>query len=188
MTYSNWTRRGFVLGGAAATTALAGCNNGITSAGGETIDLRVDATESFLFSRYPQTRDLAAKAAGILYMPLITKAGLGVGGSFGRGALRINGNTVDYYSAATATFGFQAGVQQYAHALFFMTQPALRDFRTSAGWSVGADAEYAVRDQGGNLSADVLTATSPVIALIFGQAGLIVGATLEGTKYTRIIP
>ena len=181
------TRRNFVLGSGAAL-ALAGCNNGIASNGGAVIDQRVDATESFLFSRYPQTRDLADKAAGILYMPLVTKAGFGVGGSYGRGALRIQGTTVDYYSAAAATFGLQIGVQQYAHALFFMTQPALQGFRTSAGWSVGADAEYAVNDQGGNLSADVLTATSPVIALIFGQAGLIIGATLEGTKYSRIIP
>ncbi len=185
----SFTRRGFMIaGGAAATSALAACNNGITSSGGAVIDQRVDATESFLFNTYPQTRDLAAKAAGILYMPLITKAGFGVGGSYGRGALRINGSTVDYYSAATATFGVQFGVQQYAHALFFMTEPALRSFRTSAGWTLGADAEYAVKDFGGNLSADIMTATSPVIALVFGQAGLIIGATLAGTKYTRIIP
>ena len=28
----------------------------------------------------------------------------------------------------------------------------------------------------------------PVIALVFGQQGLIAGATVAGTKYTRIIP
>jgi hypothetical protein len=27
-----------------------------------------------------------------------------------------------------------------------------------------------------------------VIAVVFGQTGLRLGATLEGTKYTRIIP
>lgn len=180
-------RRTFLAGGAAAL-ALAGCGNGIGSTGGDVIDQRVDATQATLFARYPATQDLAAKAAGILYMPLVTKAGFGVGGSYGRGALRIDGRTVDYYSATQANFGFQIGAQQYSHALFFMTQAALQDFRTSAGWSVGADAEYAVNDRGGNLSADVLTATSPVIALVFGQAGLQLGATLEGTKYTRIIP
>ena len=188
MAFNITSRRGFLIGGGAATLALAGCGNGVGSSGGAVIDQRVDATESFLFSRYPQTRDLSAKAAGILYMPLVTKAGFGVGGSYGRGALRIGGTTVDYYSAAQATIGFQIGAQQYAHVLFFMTQEALTSFRTSAGWSVGADAEYAVIDRGGNLSADIVTATSPVIALVFGQAGLIVGATLEGTKYTRIIP
>lgn len=181
-------RRRLLLAGGAAALALAGCGNGIGSSGGAVIDQRVDATRAALFSRYPATRDLSQKAAGILYMPLITKAGFGVGGSYGRGALRIDGRTVDYYSATQANFGLQIGAQQYSHALFFMTEDALREFRVSAGWSVGADAEYAVNDRGGNLSADVLTATSPVIALVFGQAGLQLGATLEGTKYTRIIP
>jgi lipid-binding SYLF domain-containing protein len=188
MASNGYSRRGFLIGGGAATLALAGCGNGIGSTGAAVIDQRVGATRSFLSSRYPQTRDLTSKAAGILYMPLVTKAGFGVGGSYGRGALQIGGTTVDYYSATQATFGFQIGAQQYAHALFFMTEQALTTFRTSAGWSVGADAEYAVNDRGGNLSADIVTATTPVIALVFGQAGLIVGATLEGTKYTRIIP
>jgi len=29
---------------------------------------------------------------------------------------------------------------------------------------------------------------SPVVAFVFGQAGLIAGASIAGTKYTRIIP
>ena len=64
-------------------------------------------------------------------MPLVTEAGFGFGGSYGRGALRIEGVTVDYYSATKATFGFQIGAQQYAHALFFMTPEALEEFRRS---------------------------------------------------------
>lgn len=185
---SNFSRRGFIVSAASSTAVLAGCANGVGSTGGAQIDQRVDATRNFLFSRYPGTVDLAEKAAGILYMPLITKAGFGVGGSYGRGALRINDATVDYYAAFQANFGLQIGAQQYSHALFFMTQEALQTFRTSSGWSVGADAEYALNDQGGNLSAETITATSPVIAVVFGQAGLILGATLEGTKYNRIIP
>lgn len=180
------TRRGLLLAGAGV--ALAGCANGVGSNGGERIEAQVDATRDFLFSRFPGTRDLASKASGILYMPVVTQAGFGFGGAYGRGALRINDVTVDYYSTTSATFGLQIGAQQYSHALFFMTPEALADFRASPGWSVGADAVYAVNDQGGNLSAETLTALSPVVALVFGQAGLIVGATLEGGKYTRIIP
>lgn len=180
------SRRGFVVLGAGAM--LAGCANGVGSGGGARIDQRVDATRDFLYSRYPGTRDLAAKAQGILWMPLITEAGFGIGGSYGRGALRINDVTVDYYSAAQATFGLQIGAQQYAHALFFMTEGALADFRRSSGWAIGADAKYALNDRGETLLTDTTTVLDPVIAFVFGQAGLIVGATLEGTKYTRIIP
>ena len=121
-------------------------------------------------------------------MPLVTVAGFGFGGSYGRGALRVGGVTTDYYSAASGSFGFQIGAQQYAHALFFMTEAALADFRASSGFSVGGELEYALTSRGSALAADTTTVTAPVIGIIFGQAGLIAGATLEGTKYTRIFP
>lgn len=179
-------RRGF-MGASLATVALTGCGNGVGGGGAQRLDARVDATRDFLFGRYPGTRDLAAKSFGVLYMPLITEAGFGFGAAYGQGALRINDVTVDYYSTARATFGFQIGAQQYAHALFFLTEAALGDFRRSQGWAAGADIRYATPDQGASLGKET-TEIAPVIALVFGQSGLIAGATLAGTKYTRIIP
>lgn len=179
-------KRAFLTGGG-AMLALAACGNGVGGDGAATIDARVDATRDFLFASYPGTRDLAAKSYGILFMPLITEAGFGVGGGYGRGALRINDVTVDFYSATRATIGFQIGAQQYAHALFFLTEAALSDFRRSDGWAVGADVRYATPDQGASIGKET-TELNPVIALVFGQSGLIAGATLAGVKYTRIIP
>jgi lipid-binding SYLF domain-containing protein len=184
---SNLTRRHFVVTGA-SLPLLAACSNGINSSGPAQIDARVNAAIDVMFREVPGTQDLARNARGMLVMPLITEAGFGFGGSYGRGALRINGATVDYYSAVSGTFGLQIGAQQYAHTLFFMTDEALQNFRTSPGWAVGGDMRYAVIDQGGNLGVDTTTLTDPVIAVIFGQAGLIVGATLDGTRYTRILP
>ena len=181
------SRRSFV-GAGAASLALAACGNGIGGNGAQQLDARVDATRDYLRSRYPGTVELTQKSVGVLYMPLMTEAGLGFGGAYGRGALRINDVTVDYYSATQASFGLQIGAQQYAHALFFMTPDALAQFRASPGWVAGADAKYAVADNAGSLGVDTTTSLAPVIALIFGQAGLIAGATVEGTKYTRIIP
>ena len=173
---------GLSLGG------LAACGNGVGGGGAMQIDARVDATRDFLFGDFPGTRDLEQRSLGVLYMPLITEAGFGIGGGYGRGALRIRNVTVDYYSATRATIGFQIGAQQYAHALFFMTDFALAEFRQSDGWAVGADARYALPDEGAAIGADTTTQLSPVIALIFGQSGLIAGATLGGIKYSRIIP
>ena len=178
------TRRGVLLG--LGALGLAGCNNGVGSNGGAQIDARVDATQSFLFSRYPGTQDLASRANGVLYMPLMTEAGFGIGGAFGRGALRIQGVTVDYYSAAKGTIGFQIGAQQYAHALFFMTPEALKYFRTSPGWAAGAAAEFTGGNVGSALAASTATQNA-VIAFLFAQQGLMAGATVEGTKYTRIL-
>ena len=180
------SRRGLLL--TLGALPVAACGNGVGGNGPGKIDARVDATLSQMYSQYPGTMSLRDKAAGILVMPVVTEAGFGFGGAYGRGALRVGGVTVDYYSIAKASGGFQIGAQQYAHALFFMTEEALMTFRRSPGWAAGADIEYAIPEGGGALAAETTTSLAPVIAVVFGQAGLRVGATLEGVKYTRIIP
>lgn len=183
------SRRRFTLAALAAAGLAAGCANGIGSDGAQIIDARVQSTLNFMFSNYPGTQELADASAGMLVMPLVTEAGLiGFGGAYGRGALLIDGVPVDYYSATQASVGFQIGAQQYAHVLFFMTEEALAEFRASPGWAAGADITYAINDEGQTLAAATTTVLTPTIAVVFGQAGLIAGATLEGTKYTRIIP
>ncbi len=182
------SRRGFTLGALGAAGLTAACGNGIGSRGPQTIDARVDTTLNYLYRTYPSTRTLADKSTGMLVMPLVTEAGLGLGGGYGRGALQINGTTVDYYSATKGSIGLQIGVQQFAHVLFFMTDGALSSFRRSSGWAAGADIEYVFKDVAENLRAETTTSISPVVAVIFGQAGLLAGISLEGMKYSRIIP
>lgn len=188
MTNSNYSRRAFAFGALAATTAVAACGNGVGGRGPGLIDARVQTTLDEMYRSYPNTIDLANKANGMLVMPLVTEAGFGLGGAYGRGALLVRDVTVDYYSVTKASGGLQIGAQQYAHVLFFMTEQALTDFRRSPGWAAGADLEYVISDQGDSLSAETTTALAPVLAAVFGRAGLRLGATLEGTKYTRIIP
>jgi len=182
------TRRAVALSAFAALGLTAACGNGVGTMNAQKIDARVDATLGHLFSEYPESREVAAKSVATLVMPVITEAGFGLGGSYGQGALRINEVTVDYYSAAAANFGLQIGAQQYAHVLFFMTQDALERFRRTEGWAVGADIEYAFSDEGDNFRTDTNSGLSPVVAYVFAQAGARIGATLEGVKYTRIIP
>ncbi len=181
------SRRGLLATGGAAL-ALAGCTNAVGSNANAQLDARVDQTNQFLLQSYPNAAPLVQNAKGVLYMPLMTEAALGVGGAYGQGALRINGATVDYYSATQASFGFQAGAQQFAHVLIFQTDQSLGAFRAAAGWVAGADAYYAVPAGGMALGADTITAQYPVLAMIFGQSGLMAGAAIEGTKYTRISP
>ena len=181
------TRRRF-LAAAAAPALLGACTNGVGFDGAARIDARVQEAFAFMHLALPETRALGQRAAGVLMMPVVTEAGFGLGGSYGRGALLVNGVTVDYYAAGSASIGLQIGGQQYSSALFFMTEPALRAFRTSPGYTVGADLRYAVAGNAGALTTGSTELLTPVIAVIFGQAGLIAGASLEGTKYTRIIP
>ena len=182
------SRRGFAFG-MAGLTLTAACGNGVGNSNAVALDARVDATLNEMYSKYPNTVDIANKANGMLVMPLVTDAGLiFFGGAYGQGALRIQGATVDYYSAISGTAGLQIGAQQYAHVLFFMTEDALNDFRRSSGWTAGADIGYVVDATGESLSTDTNQLGKPVLAAVFGQAGLKFGATIEGTKYTRIIP
>lgn len=174
--------------GLGATSLLGACANPVGGDGAAQLDARVDAARDFLRSSYPSLEELFSNARGILYIPVVTEAGLFFGGAYGRGALRINDITVDYYSATRASFGLQAGAQQYAHALFFMTEQALSDFRFSPGWAASADMRYATPTQGGSMGTETTTQFSPVIAVVFGQSGILAGASLAGVKYSRIIP
>ena len=69
-----------------------------------------------------------------------------------------------------------------------MTDDALANFRNSQGFEVGGNIDFTGGRQGETLRASTTTVLSEVVAMSFGQAGIRVGATLEGTKYTRIFP
>lgn len=190
-------KKSMLLAIALGSLVLSGCSqpsfntdavrNAVTE-DAEKIDARVDVTLNQLYAQYPNVRDLSSRAAGILVIPLVTEAGFFWGGGYGRGALRVNGQTQDYYSTASAGYGFQFGAQQYSHALFFMTEQSLEDFRISPGWALSGDAEYTLLSGGESLRAETTTALAPVIAVVFGQSGLKFGVSIEGQKYTRIIP
>ena len=82
------------------------------------IDARVFRTIEQMHGEYPYSRHLAANASGLLVMPLVTEAGVGLGAGYGRGALVVNGSVKNYYSSISANTGIQLGAQQYAHVLF----------------------------------------------------------------------
>lgn len=188
MNSTRLNRRGLLAGSAASVLGLAACGNPVGNFNADRLDARVDATRDYLRQNHPELDELFQNAQGILYMPLVSEAGFFVGGAYGQGALRINDATVDFYSSTRASVGLQIGAQQFAHVLFFMTPQALADFRASEGWAASADLRYATPREGGAAGVQTTTMLSPVIAVVFGQAGLIAGASLAGARYRRIIP
>lgn len=125
-------------------------------------------------------------AKGVLVFPKVYKAGIGVGGEYGEGALRIDGKTVDYYSTAAASIGFQLGAQAKSIIVLFTEDSALRKFRESEGWKVGVDGSVALVDIGVGKAVDTTNIKDPVIGFVFGQKGLMYNLTLEGSKFTKI--
>jgi len=152
------------------------------------IDVGVDETLDRFFYNIGGARELAHKAVGILVFPSVVKAGFGIGGEYGEGALRIRGRTVDYYNMVSASIGFQLGVQERSVIILFMTPEALDQFRRTAGWKIGADASVAIVTLGIGGSIDTNKITSPVIGFILDPKGLMYNLTLEGSKISRIHP
>ncbi|MCK4463214.1 MAG: lipid-binding SYLF domain-containing protein [Candidatus Omnitrophica bacterium] len=126
------------------------------------------------------------KAVGLLVFPAVFKAGIGLGGEYGEGALLIKGKTVDYYSTAAASIGFQLGAQKKTIIIAFMDKGTLKDFRNSEGWKVGADASVTVVTVGADGSIDTAKTNKPIVAFVFNQKGLMYNLTLEGAKITKL--
>jgi lipid-binding SYLF domain-containing protein len=178
---------------AAGMTLLPGCttNTGATASPAEKraeIDRGVDSTLATLYSSVKGSRELAAKAAGILVFPKIYAAGLGIGGEYGEGALQVDLRPVDYYKATGLSIGWQAGAQSKALIFMFMTKDALDKFRKSSGWTAGADAAVAVVKVGAQGTIDTASAGQSVNAFALTNAGLMAAVTVDGTKISKLEP
>ena len=133
------------------------------------------------------SKEFLAQAKGILIFPSVVKAGVGIGGEYGEGVLRINGKSVQYYSTASASIGFQFGVQQKSIVIIFLTKKALDDFMRKNGWEVGVDGSVALVKVGANADISTTTLNKPVVGFVFGTKGLMYNLTLEGSKFTKIV-
>jgi lipid-binding SYLF domain-containing protein len=176
-----------LLGGALwSLCVIMAASPAANAASGYEIDVGVDETLDRFFYNIRGAEGLARKAVGILVFPSVVKGGFGIGGEYGEGALRIHGRTVDYYNTVSASIGFQLGVQERSVIIMFMTPEALDQFRSTAGWKIGADASVAIITLGVGGSIDSNKITSPVIGFILDPKGLMYNLTLEGSKISRI--
>jgi lipid-binding SYLF domain-containing protein len=150
------------------------------------IDAKVREAIGNFYKQTGAGKQLAQKAAGMLVFPEVLKAGIGVGGEYGEGALLVKGKTVAYYSTAAASVGFQLGAQVKSQVILFMNVKVLEDFRKSKGWKAGVDGSVALATlgAGGELSSD--TIKQPIIGFIFSNKGLMYNLTFEGSKITRL--
>ncbi|MGO9950482.1 MAG: YSC84-related protein [Steroidobacteraceae bacterium] len=156
------------------------------AASGPEIDASVNATLTLFFHEVGSSRDLANKAVAILVFPTVVKAGFGIGGEYGEGALQIRGRTAAYFNIVSASFGFQLGAQARSVVLMFMTEEALASFRRTYGWRVGVDGSVAIITIGAGGAIDTNNIRSPMIGFIFDQKGLMYNLTLEGSKISQI--
>ena len=132
--------------------------------------------------------EFLAKAKGYLVIPTVIKGGFIVGGEYGEGALRIDGETKHYYSMTSASIGYQAGVQVYSIILVFSSEASLYNFIRSDGWEAGVDGSITVSNWGASKDITTISYEKPIVAFIYGQKGFMASASIEGTRFQRIIP
>jgi lipid-binding SYLF domain-containing protein len=141
-----------------------------------------------LTASVPLAAQLTKTADAILVFPTITKAGLGIGGQYGEGALLRKGKAVAYYKTTGASFGLQVGGQKYGYAMFFLTPKAVEQLDAANGFEVGVGPTVVVVDEGMAKSTTTNTLKDDVYAFIFGQKGLMAGLGLQGNKIKKITP
>jgi lipid-binding SYLF domain-containing protein len=127
-----------------------------------------------------------AKANGVLVFPKVLKAGFGIGGEYGEGALLVGGKTVDYYSTAAASIGLQLGAQSKSLVIVFMSEQSLSYFRNSKGWKAGVDGSVAVVEWGAGEDINTIDIEDPIVGFVFSNKGLMFNLTLEGSKFTKL--
>jgi lipid-binding SYLF domain-containing protein len=197
-TLGNRLRTGAAIVTAVAALIAAGCSttaSTTTSGSGPTgtgpisaekrheIDGAYRPTLDRLYESTPGSRELVAKARGVLVFPSVIQAGFVVGGAYGEGELRVNNAVDGYYRTTTGSIGWQIGAQSRALIFVFMT---LDKFRSGDGWAGGVDASVAALQVGANGSVDVNAARAPTIAFVMTNTGLMANFSLEGTKVSRI--
>jgi lipid-binding SYLF domain-containing protein len=177
--YSHGLIRGFLAAVAIGLSAVA-------LAVSADLSTRVQDTLDRFYAQSDKHRELAQKAAAILVFPKLTKAGVGVGGEYGEGELRVGDKSAGYYKITGASVGATLGVAQRSEVILFMTPEARDKFISRKDWTIGADLGVAVAKKGAGREYDNETLSKPVVAFVFGEKGLIADASVEGAKLTRL--
>lgn len=163
-----------------------GCTTAPTREEARISDAKVDAALVHFQQEVKGANTILRSAKGVLVFPGVLEGAFWGGAEYGgEGALRIGGQTTNYYNIAAFSFGAQFGAQQKDVILLFMDGKALQDFRKSAGWTVGLDGKVTLVTVGAEGSISSQTYNKPILAFVVGQKGLIAGVSLEGAKITQ---
>jgi lipid-binding SYLF domain-containing protein len=146
-----------------------------------------DQALELLYSEVDQARSIVSDAEGTLVFPNLTKAGFGVGAESGNGCLYEDGQITSYFNKSGGSFGWQAGAQTTSQVLVLTSDEAMSKLRGAAGLDFGGNASATLVETGAGATVNTAEMmNNEIIAFVFGERGLMAGATLEGTKVSEI--
>jgi lipid-binding SYLF domain-containing protein len=184
---TNLRRMGFALIVVATAVFSIGATSGRANAAtAEDLDKSAAQALQILIKTNPIAAEISKKAKAVLVFPNIVKAGLIFGGAYGEGVLMKSSKVVGYYNSVTASWGWQAGAETYAYAVFLMSNKAVNYLDKTKGWEIGVGPTVVAVNAGVAKNLSSSTLKDDAYAFIFDQQGLMASLSIEGTKISRI--
>lgn len=168
-------------------TTLLLLNTALMAESAAQIDAKADRAIAIFKKKHGAAKFLS-EVKGYLVFPSVIKGGFIVGGEYGEGVLRVNGESQAYYSIASGSAGFQLGAQKASYLIAFASQKALDNFKASDGWEAGVDGVVTVVEWGAGKDISSISFEKPIYAFVFNAKGLMGSLSIEGTKFTKIQP
>ena len=140
-------------------------------------------------------------AYGYAVFPTIGKAGIGIGGAYGKGQVYKGGNVTGETSLMKATIGFQLGAQAFSEIIFFQDKRAYNEFASgefefdaaASAVVVTAGVQGKAGTQGATAGASAGPATGKQVkasyhkgmaVFMHTKGGLMFEATIGGQKFS----
>jgi len=120
------------------------------------------------------------KAYGYAVFPSVGKAGMGVGGAYGKGTVYEQGKEIGATSLKQVSMGFQFGGENYREIIFFQDEKTLEDFK-QGNYELGAQASAVALKKGAAKTTDF---KSGVAVFTQTKGGLMFDVSVAGQKFT----
>ena len=145
-------------------------------------ELQNDAKEAMkeMLEKTPKLQSYIDKAYGYAVFPKITKAGLGIGGAAGRGVVYQSEQAIGSSKLKQASFGLQAGGQQYSEVIFFENKEAFDHF-TNGNLKFDAQASAVAITAGASID---VAYKNGVAVFTYTIGGLMYEASIGGQHFT----
>ena len=127
----------------------------------------------------PKLQSFHDKAYGYAIFPKVTKAGLAIGGAAGNGIVYENKEIIGSSKLKQASFGLQAGGQQYSEVIFFENKESLDRF-TNGNLKFGAQASAVAITEGASVD---VAYQNGVAVFTHVKGGLMFEASLGGQHF-----
>ena len=172
-----WAVRGVALAAALAFVVPVATRAALASDAEMVSDAR--KTLAVFEKNDPSLTKFAARSAGYVVFPTITKGAAGIGGAHGTGVLFVKGKAMGKASVTQVTIGAQLGGQEYSEVIFFETPSAVADFEKG---KVALSAQAAAVALKSGASADAKYKEG-VAVFTATKGGLMADASVGGQKF-----